>query len=241
MTFDLKFSTKNNTTSHAARVVVAPKAYVTKAPLILPIKERMIIYDGHDFYAHHRRWDYTFAGLQQFGFSTNFMRYSYDFVPVNESGAMFEGDEKKNESWFGFGRDIRAAADGTVAAVVDDQPDDRHFDPSSIAEHGTMRIWGNYVVIDHGNGEFGMYGHIRQGSARVKVGQRVKRGATVAAIGASGSSMFPHLHFELQTGIDTNTEGLPSTFHDFARVRGAKRVKVKTGSVESGEIVESSR
>jgi len=61
---------------------------------------------------------------------------------------MSEGDEAKNENWFGFGREIRATAGGLVVAVLDDQPDDRKFDPSSIAKHGTMRVWGNYVVID---------------------------------------------------------------------------------------------
>jgi murein DD-endopeptidase MepM/ murein hydrolase activator NlpD len=72
----------------------------------------------------------------------------------------------------------------------------------------------------------------------VRVGQRVKRGAQIAAIGASGSSMFPHLHYELQTGIDTNVEGLPSTFTDFVRVQGSRRIEVKAGGVDSGEIVE---
>ena len=241
MTFDLKFSSKDGERRYAARVTVVPKPYIPKAALILPVKGRMIVYDGHDFNAHHRRWDYTIPGLQQLGFRTNFMRYSYDFVPVDAEGAMSEGDAEKNENWFGFGREIRAVADGTIAAVLDDQPDDRTFDPSSVAEHGTMRIWGNYVVIDHGNGEFGLYGHIRRGSARVKVGQRVKRGDVIAAIGASGSSKFPHLHFELQTGIDTSSEGLPSTFHDFVRIRGARRISVPAGNVESGEFVESSR
>ncbi|HEV7766012.1 MAG TPA: M23 family metallopeptidase, partial [Thermoanaerobaculia bacterium] len=241
MKFDLKFSSKDGERRFDANVTVEPRPHVTKAPLILPLKGAMIVYDGHDFYAHHRRWDYTIPMLRQLGFKTNFMRYSYDFVPVNADGAMSAGDAQKNENWFGFGREIRAAADGVVAALVDDQPADRRFDPSSIAEHGTMRVFGNYVVIDHGNGEFGLYGHIRQSSARVKVGQRVKCGDVVAAIGASGSSMFPHLHFELQTGVGTDSEGLPSSFRDFVRVQGAKRVSVRSGIVESGEIIESTR
>lgn len=241
MTFDLKFSSKNGERLFASRVTATPKPYVAKAALKLPVKGRLLVYDGHDFYAHHRRWDYTIPGLQQLGFKTNFMRYSSDLVPVNADGAMSEGDASKNESWFGFGRDVLAAADGTIAAVLDDQPDDRKFDPSSVIEHGTMRVWGNYVVVDHGNGEFSLYGHIRNGSSRVKPGQRVKRGEVIAAIGASGSSMFPHLHFELQTTADTNAEGLPSTFHDFVRIRGARRIPVPAGIVESGEFVESSQ
>ncbi len=239
LTYDLKLSSKDGKRLHAARVVVKPEPYLAKAKLILPVQGRVIVYDGHDFYAHHRRWDTTIPMLRQLGFRTNFMRYSYDLVPVNDDGAMSSGPEERNQSWFGFGRALRAVADGTIAAIVDDQPDDRTFDPASIPEHGTMRIWGNYLVIDHGHGEFSLYGHIQQASARVKVGQRVKRGDPVAAIGASGSSKFPHLHYELQTGIDTSSEGLPSTFHGFERILGSRRIRVAAGTIDSGDIIAS--
>lgn len=237
--FDLKLSSKDGKRRYAASASIKPELYRAKTRLILPLAGRMIVYDGHDFYAHHRRWDYTIPGIRQLGFRTNFMRYSYDFVPVDDDGNMWSGDEAKNESWFGFGQPVRAAADGVVAAVVDDQPDDRKFDPASIATGGTMMVWGNYVVLDHGNGEFGLYGHIRRGSSRVKKGQPVRRGDPIAAIGASGSSMFPHLHFEMQTGAGTDSEGLPSAFEGFDRILGSKRLRVTTGRVSSGEIVQS--
>ncbi len=237
--FDLKLSSKDGKRRYAANATVNPVLYRAKVKLILPLAKRMIVYDGHDFYAHHRRWDYTIPALQHFGFRTNFMRYSYDFVPVDDAGNMSSGDEAKNESWPGFGQPIRAVADGIVAAVIDKYADDRTFDPSTIATDGTMKIWGNYVVIDHGNGEHSLYGHIHQNSSRVKAGQRVRRGETIAAIGAAGSSLFPHLHFEMQTGPDTNAEGLPSVFEDFDRILGSKRVRVKSGRVNSGDIVQS--
>lgn len=236
--FELKLSSKDGSRRHVATAVVKPRVYPQKARLILPIAGRTFVYDGHDFHAHHRRWDYSIPFLQQLGFRTNFMRYSYDFVPVDENGNRATGPEEKNENWVGFGKPVRAAADGTIAAVVDDQPDDRKFDPASIATGGTMRVWGNYVVIDHGQGEFSLYGHIRQGSSRVQAGQRVRRGDPIAAIGASGSSMFPHLHYELQTGVGTDSEGLPSTFSDFTRVLGARKVRVTSGRVGTGETVE---
>jgi hypothetical protein len=238
LVYEVKLSGKKGTPVHAARLVVEPRPYVTKTPLILPMSGRMIVYDGHDFLSHHRRWDYTIPGLQQLGFTTNFMRYSYDLVPVDARGEMSSGDPARNESWPGFGRELRAAGDGRVAAVVDVNPDDRQFDPAALAGD-RMKVWGNYVVIDHGNGEFSLYGHIRKGSARVKAGARVKRGDPIAAIGASGSSMFPHLHFELQTGIDTESEGLPSAFRDFTLVRGSRRVAVPSGAIDTGDIVES--
>lgn len=238
LVFDLALSGKSGSPRYAARLVVEPRPYATKTNLVLPVTGPALVDDGHDFYSHHRRWDYTIPGIRALGFRTNFMRYSYDLVPVDERGERFAGDESRNESWLGFGRALRAAGDGTVAAVRDDQPDDRMFDPSKM-NGDTMKIWGNYVVLDHGNGEFSLYGHIRQGSSRVKGGQRVRQGEVIAAIGASGSSKFPHLHYELQTGIGTDSEGLPSTFRDFDRVRGARRVAVKSGLIDTGEIVVS--
>lgn len=237
--FDLKLSSKDGSRQYTESAIVKPEMYRAKARLILPIQRRMIVYDGHDFYAHHRRWDYTIPGLQQLGFRTNFMRYSYDFVPVDEDGNMSSGPKEKNESWFGFGTPLRAVADGVVAAVKDSEPDDRTFNPATIATDGPMKIWGNYLVIDHGNGEHSLYGHIQHGSSRVKVGQKVRKGDPIAAIGASGSSMFPHLHFEMQTGVDTNSEGLPSVFEQYDRILGSRRVRVKSGRVNSGDIVQS--
>ena len=238
LVYDLKLSGEKGTPVHRVQAVVVPQPYATRTPLVLPVRGRLIVYDGHDFYSHHRRWDYTIPGLQQLGFRSNFMRYGYDLVPVDERGEMSAGNPLKNESWPGFGREVRAAGAGRVAAVMDARPDDRTFDPAAMGGD-LMKVWGNYVVIDHGNGEFAVYGHIKQGSARVAAGQAVRQGDPIAAIGASGSSMFPHLHFELQTGPGMDAEGLPSTFHGFDRVRGARRVPVARGGIETGEIVES--
>lgn len=49
----------------------------------------------------------------------------------------------------------------------------------------------------------------------------------------------PHLHYQLQTDATGHAEGLPSQFHDFVRVRGATRVPVARGAVESGELLET--
>ncbi len=237
--FELQLSAKDGSPVYSESATIRPVVYQNKSRMVLPLAQRMIVYDGNDFYSHHRRWDYTIPGLQQLGFRTNFMRHSYDFVPVDARGNMSAGPEEKNESWFGFGQPIRAAADGMVAAVHDSDPDDRTFDPATIATAGPMKVWGNYVVLDHGNGEYSLYGHIRQHSSRVKAGARVRRGDVIAAIGASGSSMFPHLHFELQTGVDTSSEGLPSRFENYDRILGNRRARVRAGRPGSGDIVES--
>lgn len=219
-------------------VIVAPVTYETKTDLILPVKGRMIVYDGHDFYAHHRRFDYMIPGLQQLGFNSNFMRYSYDFVPVNQQGRMYQGKEENNQNYFGFGAPLFAAGSGRIAAIVDHEPDNRSFDEAALATR-PMVLWGNYLVIDHLNGEYSLYGHIKQGSGNVKADEMVKQGQAIAQMGASGSSKFPHLHYELQTGPDTKAEGLPSYFRDFRRILGSRTIEVKRGQVDTGDIVEA--
>ena len=90
------------------------------------------------------------------------------------------------------------------------------------------------------NGEYSWFGHLKRGSARVRVGQTVAQGAVSGAVGASSSSLFPHLHDELRDGSGAKTvEGLPAYFSTFQRLLGSHTVDVKQGAVNTGDIVES--
>ena len=60
-----------------------------------------------------------------------------------------------------------------------------------------MGVVGNYVVIDHGNGEYSIYAHLQPGSVAVTVGQKVTAGQPIGKIGSSGNSTEPHLHFQV--------------------------------------------
>lgn len=57
---------------------------------------------------------------------------------------------------------------------------------------------GNYVQIDHGNGYVSMYYHLQTGSVVVQPGDEVKKGQVIAAVGNTGASTGPHMHFEIQ-------------------------------------------
>tara|TARA_B100001115_G_scaffold184023_1_gene184820 strand:+ start:5630 stop:6601 length:972 start_codon:yes stop_codon:yes gene_type:complete len=59
----------------------------------------------------------------------------------------------------------------------------------------TRKGYGNYVVIDHGYGYKTLYAHMN--NFIVKKGQSVKRGETIGFVGNTGTSVAPHLHYEV--------------------------------------------
>ncbi|GFN32631.1 murein hydrolase activator EnvC family protein [Paenibacillus xylaniclasticus] len=63
---------------------------------------------------------------------------------------------------------------------------------------GWTNGYGYTVILDHGNGLWTLYGHIRKGGIKVKVGDNVKRGEKIAEVGSTGNSTGNHLHFEVR-------------------------------------------
>lgn len=61
------------------------------------------------------------------------------------------------------------------------------------------RIYGNYVIVSHGDGWYTLYGHLLKGLTVTK-GQTVAKGQTLGFMGNSGYSCGQHLHFELRKG-----------------------------------------
>lgn len=65
--------------------------------------------------------------------------------------------------------------------------------------------YGNYVVINHGNGISTAYGHCS--SLVAKVGQKVNQGDLIAYVGSTGDSSGNHLHFEIRVnGVAQNPQ-----------------------------------
>ncbi len=74
---------------------------------------------------------------------------------------------------------------------------------SGIVVHvGTSSSWGNYVVVDHGQGYFSLYAHIKDDGIKVKVGQKVGDGQQLGEVGSTGVSTGPHLHLEVGKAKD---------------------------------------
>lgn len=80
----------------------------------------------------------------------------------------------------GSGTPIRAAASGRVIFA------------------GWEGGYGNYTIIDHGNGLATCYAH--QSSIGVSTGQSVSQGQVIGAVGNTGHSFGAHLHFEVRIG-----------------------------------------
>jgi hypothetical protein len=99
-----------------------------------------------------------------------------------------------------LGRKVLAPAPGVVIRV----------------ENLGSRSYGLFVVLDHGNGETTLYAHLS--AEHVTLGQRVDAGDLIGAVGTSGGSSGPHLHFEqrrngtvVQSYFDGVAFRMPST------------------------------
>lgn len=79
-----------------------------------------------------------------------------------------------------------------------------HGSPIQAAETGVVIYsgwyggYGNAVIIEHGGGVTTLYAHASR--LDVREGQVVKKGDVIAAIGTTGLSTGPHLHFEVRQG-----------------------------------------
>jgi len=100
--------------------------------------------------------------------------FGYRRDPFTGAGAMHKGLDFRGP----IGAPIYAAAKGVVSFV------------------GRRSGYGNVVEISHGNGLMTRYAHMSAFHARV--GQKVAGGDTIGAIGSTGRSTGPHLHFEVR-------------------------------------------
>lgn len=189
----------------AAEGRLAIRTGLTQTVFSFPVEGQWYNGSGASFHTHHR-W----VPMEEF---------AYDLARVGENGRTYRRDGTRFTDYYAYGQPVFAAADGRVALVVSDESEDatamKHPDETIEAyftrlqqdqftrlARGARGVGGNQIIIDHGNGEFSFYGHLRPGSVRVREGDQVTRGQRIGAVGSSGNSTEPHLHFHVCDSAD---------------------------------------
>ncbi len=176
--------------------------YRTKTDLELPFEEEWYISVGgrtHLEGGHH----FITRGSGQ--------RYAYD-IGIVMDGSGYSGDGSRNEDHYCFGKRLNAPGDGKIIAL-ENNIDDNHTPGTVNGNINDGNLAGNYIMIDHLNGEFSLMAHFKKGTIIVSVGDTVVKGQEVGKAGNSGNSTGPHLHYHLQNTPEyLDGIGLPAQF-----------------------------
>jgi murein DD-endopeptidase MepM/ murein hydrolase activator NlpD len=148
----------------------------------LPFKGKWFVYWGGDT-KRLNPYHHAAGGMQKFAF---------DFVVMGKNGKTYNRNGNKNEDYYAFGKEILAPADGIVTDVINGVRDNI---PGSMNKFSAL---GNAVFIQHHKNVISVLVHLKLDSIKVKAGNRVKKGQTIAFCGNSGNSSEPHLHYHLQ-------------------------------------------
>lgn len=143
-------------------------------------------------------------------------RFAIDWMKVDDAGRLTHGDESKVANWYGYGEDVLAVADATVAATRNDFPESPDV---KYVKHAIADASGNFVTLDLGGGRYVTYEHLKPGSVRVRAGDRVHRGQVIGALGYTGDSTGPHLHLHASSGnAPLAGEGIPFAIDRFEQL-----------------------
>ena len=181
-----------------AEIPIAPG--FTKTELTFPLAGAWWVGAGASFHTGHR-W----AIPEEF---------ALDLIKVDADGETHRGDGTKFADYYAYGAKIMAPAAGKVVLVITGESEDpkamrqgnetqeAYFerllnDQATRIARGLPGIIGNGVVIDHGNGEYSVLAHMKPGSVKVATGDDVTKGQELGAVGSSGNSSEPHLHYHV--------------------------------------------
>lgn len=190
--------------------------------------------------------------------------YAFDFMKVGEGRKNYSDGSFLNfifskipvKSFYGWSQLIFAPIDGVVIQTSDGWPDNKVVNLTN-----TVFIWfratflfrpkingskidirpnvGNYVMIQSETGPVVFLAHMRSGSVKVVVGQRVVVGQMIGEVGNSGNTTAPHLHINLFDQMDNPLQAqvLPFVFRRYERKNGNTWETIQNSIPQKGEVV----
>jgi murein DD-endopeptidase MepM/ murein hydrolase activator NlpD len=199
-----------------ARTSLQVKRYRSSNDYHFPVAGTWYVACAPSLQSHHR-WSVS-------------QEFALDLDSTGANSRAYAGQGAKLTDYDAYGKDVMAAADGVVVEAREgaqesdgnlQQPGESkaahearwQAQQNALLEKGYRELFGNYVVIRHGDGEFSTYEHLRAGSVKVKKGDAVRRGQAIGQLGHSGNSTSPHLHFQVTDGPDpAYSRSLPVVF-----------------------------
>lgn len=213
---------------------------VSKTKVLFPVAGRSFVPVAAGFHTPHR-W----GSIEEF---------AVDILALGPNGLTYRGKGNKLGDYAAFGRPVRSVAAGKVVTARDGTADNAQMlkrpgesdeaylvrlqeGQLSLLAKGMDAVLGNHVVIDHGNGEFSIYAHLKAGSVSVAAGAQIAAGEMIGLLGSSGNSTEPHLHFQICDGPDIATcRPIPANFVDY-RIP----FELAPRTIQSGDIIETTK
>jgi murein DD-endopeptidase MepM/ murein hydrolase activator NlpD len=156
-------------------------------------------------------------------------RYAIDWFGLDAGNHSIRGAHHgpagtTDADWIGYGAEVLAVSDGVVVDARGGIANGTPLAPQEAPDDLTARsLYGNFVVLRIAPGVYAHYAHLQAGSVKLRVGQRVRRGAVIGRLGQTGSAGAPHLHFHIsdRPGFE-RSEGLPFVIDGFTLLGGTK-------------------
>jgi len=185
-------------------------------------------------------------------------RYAIDLVGVDARGRSAPRSLRslvtveRPEAFTGFGRPVLAPLAGEVVVVHDGEPDHAArrsavtllpyaLGQASRVREGIAAIAGNHVILTARDGVCVAIVHLKRGSIRVAVGDRVQAGAQLGECGNSGNSTEPHVHLQATDRAEMlAARGLPIVFRCFRELtRGGEWAERTMAVPGEGSLIEA--
>lgn len=165
---------------------------MSKNKYILPFNESFYIEFGGTSKKDSHSWDV----IPQ--------RYAYDFEIRDDQNKPYHDDYLEKSNYYSYNKDIIAPLDGYVVSICNCYPD-TEIKKGRPVVCDCADVRGNHIIIKHKHGEYSLIAHILKDSFQVKEGDIVKQGQVLAKIGNSGNTNGPHIHFQIQDRLDSNS------------------------------------